>query len=161
MTHHKPQKLEGNGAPRFLPAPTGKNLGWWKAGPMEVWEAELVIFSFNEWVERWNRHERDPALPLSPEWSFARCFANPRPRNVLTFVRRSDERWGAIRAKRWSPWAPDRHPFDGCFLRNTIDIGAVMWACWRIPRPLSLRDARQLYANDPAALVAYFAERGG
>jgi hypothetical protein len=165
MTNHRSSNVEGNGAGGYFPAPSGRNLGWWKAEPMRIWEAELIVASYNEWVEEWNRHECDRTLPIGPRWSLANCPANARPRNTLVFVRRRDDIWGAIRAKGWNAWAPSRRPYDGCFIRNRLDIGAIMWAGWRLPRPMmprpmSLQDARACYANDPAALAAYLAERG-
>lgn len=102
---------------------------------MCVWEADIVVASYNEWVTLWNKHERNRRLELSPPWEFA---ANPwwvsGPRSGFMFRINGHRRWGIMRIAGWSAWMPSRHALDGRFLRQKIDFNKIVWAGWEKPK---------------------------
>ena len=106
-----------------LPPPYPK----WKFRPMRRREAEAWLERYNAWVDVWNRHETDLALPLSPDWPEAvSVFAPGLPESALVFRPRDGQAGlGVIRLKNWRPYAP-----GWSFCRMPASAERIVWAGW-------------------------------
>lgn len=86
-------------------------------------ELASVLASYNAFTRLWNRHETDPALPLSPEW-WDGTVGPARRGRVVTFRVRA----GTLRVSVSSPWS---FFYEGwSFQKQEIPIAGVRWAGW-------------------------------
>lgn len=85
------------------------------ARPMKVNEARHWAESFNRWVEKWNRHECDVNLPLSPDWDEATDVHIFGPKSAIGFEV-PGLGLGIMRIAGYSPfhggWSFCRNPVD-------------------------------------------------
>ena len=97
---------------------------------MRVEDVERIVAAYNRFAETWNRHERDPGLPLPPGKSDeGQPTGAHRPWSALWWIDNHTGRWCVIRVEDWCRFAPG-HGLLGPALREPIDIDRVVWAGW-------------------------------
>ena len=109
-----------------VPRSYGKQMG--RATRVTVDEARRVIAAYNRWAERWNRHELDRDLPLSPTSDEGAFCAWRRPRSAMCWQPVDATHSCLIRVEGWRPFV-DNGLFGKC-LRQPVDPDRIVWAGW-------------------------------
>ena len=87
--------------------------------------ARAWLASYDEWVDLWNKHERDINLPLSPEWEDAEKISQFRIRSALLFRAREKEVYGFIRMEGFRDFGNEL----SC-LRKKSKPDVIVWGAW-------------------------------